>query len=93
MLVLIMSREIDLPSDLLDSAKEDKFEVKGYTFDSVREESRQPHIVRVGLIQNSIVLPTDAPVPQQVSHQAAYVIFKSSCVFISNYNVLPVLCT
>lgn len=50
----------------LDSASERDFELQGYVFEAAPEQLRPPRIVRVGLIQNKIVLPTDAPVLDQV---------------------------
>ncbi|KAJ8668317.1 hypothetical protein QAD02_009980 [Eretmocerus hayati] len=45
---------------------ESKCEVAGWKLGGSRpEQLRPPRIVRVGLIQNSIVLPTDAPVSEQ----------------------------
>ncbi|KAJ8890191.1 hypothetical protein PR048_009698 [Dryococelus australis] len=41
------------------------FELKGYKFVALTEQLRKPRIVRVGLIQNSIVLPTSAPIEEQ----------------------------
>jgi beta-ureidopropionase len=44
----------------------EEFEVKGYKF-VAREETNPPRIVKIGLIQNSIVLPTDDPIPKQAA--------------------------
>lgn len=41
------------------------FEVKAFAFPSTSEQLRSARPVRVGLIQNSIVLPTTAPVAAQ----------------------------
>jgi len=56
---------IDIPSDVAAEAKRGDFEVAGYAFDAAREDLRPPRIVRVGAIQNKIVLPTTAPVSEQ----------------------------
>ncbi len=40
-------------------------ELKGYSFDAQLEDTRAPRRVRVGLIQNTIVLPTSAPIAAQ----------------------------
>jgi beta-ureidopropionase len=42
----------------------DDFEVKAYKF-SAKSETKPPRIVKIGLIQNTIVLPTDSPIPDQ----------------------------
>lgn len=47
-------------------AGEKDFEIQGYGFDAEPEETRPNRVVRVGLIQNKIILPTDAPILQQV---------------------------
>ncbi|KAL0186835.1 hypothetical protein M9458_018505, partial [Cirrhinus mrigala] len=49
----------------IDAAVEQDFDLKGYVFEASPEQLRQPRTVRVGLIQNKIVLPTDAPVFEQ----------------------------
>lgn len=40
-------------------------ELKGYAIEALPEDTRPPRIVRVGLIQNSIVLPTTDPITAQ----------------------------
>lgn len=42
------------------------FEIKAFKFDSAPEHTRAPRIVRVGAIQNAVVLPTTDPVQNQV---------------------------
>ncbi|GKE14454.1 beta-ureidopropionase, partial [Tanacetum coccineum] len=42
------------------SAQHD-FDIQAFRFNADKELLREPHIVRVGLIQNSIALPTTAP--------------------------------
>lgn len=46
-------------------ARECEFEIAGYGFPAAKEETRSPHVVRVGIIQNSIVTPTDRPITEQ----------------------------
>lgn len=42
------------------------FEVKGWRIaSSITEQTRAPRIVRVGIIQHSVVLPTDSPINEQ----------------------------
>lgn len=50
----------------MEAACERNFELKGCKFDAAQEQLRPPRRVRVGLIQHHIVLPTDAPVLDQV---------------------------
>ena len=49
------------------AAKSKGFEVKAYRIPSSAEQLRAPRLVRVGLIQNKIVLPTTAPIGDQVA--------------------------
>ncbi|XP_053135674.1 beta-ureidopropionase [Hemicordylus capensis] len=60
-------RPLDLSSVAASAAAERSFELQGYGFEAEPEQLRPPRVVRVGLIQNKIVLPTDAPVAEQVA--------------------------
>ncbi|KAG5840739.1 hypothetical protein ANANG_G00191870 [Anguilla anguilla] len=61
------TKELELSKSAVDAALERDFELKGCIFEAGREQLRQPRVVRVGLIQNAIVLPTDAPVMEQIT--------------------------
>ncbi|XP_051042862.1 beta-ureidopropionase isoform X3 [Phodopus roborovskii] len=65
--LMIWARKLDLPRKALETALERNFELKGYAFQAAKEQQRCPQIVRVGLVQNRIPLPTSAPVAEQVS--------------------------
>lgn len=65
-------RKLNLPQSAIDAAVEQDFDLKGYVFEASPEQLRPPRTVRVGLIQNKIVLPTDAPVLEQVREQRTY---------------------
>uniref|UniRef100_H3B640 Beta-ureidopropionase n=1 Tax=Latimeria chalumnae TaxID=7897 RepID=H3B640_LATCH len=67
------TRRLEIPKGTVEVASERKFELQGYGFEAASEELRQPRVVRVGLIQNTIVLPTDAPVAEQVSKEPGIV--------------------
>ncbi|XP_050025559.1 beta-ureidopropionase isoform X4 [Dermacentor andersoni] len=56
---------LDLDSEALALATEHKFELKGYRMTAEKEEMRPPRVVRLGLVQNRIVLPTTEPVAAQ----------------------------
>lgn len=43
------------------------FELKGSCFEAAKEDLRPARIVRVGAIQNQIVIPTTEPVSKQVT--------------------------
>ncbi|XP_053557964.1 beta-ureidopropionase [Bombina bombina] len=60
-------KTLDLPSNALQAASQREFELQGYAFEAAEEQLRRPRIVRVGLIQNKIPLPTTDPVIAQVS--------------------------
>lgn len=60
------SRKLSLPAAALSSAQQRDFELQGYGFDAAPEQLRRPRIVRVGLVQNKIPLPTDTAVAVQV---------------------------
>lgn len=59
-------RKLELPQSAIDAAVDKEFDLKGYAFEAAPEQLRPPRTVRVGLIQNKIALPTDAPVLDQV---------------------------
>lgn len=55
------------------SAKKKDFELAGYRYSPAPESTRKPRVVRIGLVQNKIVLPTTAPVAEQVRARAVCV--------------------
>eukprot|EP01119_Soliformovum_irregulare_P025732 TRINITY_DN960_c0_g1_i4.p1 TRINITY_DN960_c0_g1~~TRINITY_DN960_c0_g1_i4.p1 ORF type:complete len:416 (+),score=107.15 TRINITY_DN960_c0_g1_i4:1176-2423(+) len=56
---------IELSSDLAQSAAKGNFEIKQFRLSANPEQLRPPRIVKVGLIQNAIVKPTNAPIQEQ----------------------------
>ena len=56
---------IAIPEEAASLSQANNFEIKAFAFPSQKEQLRAARIVRIGLIQNSIVLPTDAPVNDQ----------------------------
>ncbi|XP_027023198.1 beta-ureidopropionase [Tachysurus fulvidraco] len=60
-------KKLTLPQTALDATLEKDFVLQGYVFEAAPEQLRAPRIVRVGLIQNKIILPTDAPVLDQIT--------------------------
>nr|XP_014099409.1 beta-ureidopropionase [Bactrocera oleae] len=56
---------LELPASAVALAVDNDFEIKGYRISAQTEQIRKPRIVRVGAVQNSIVLPTTAPVDKQ----------------------------
>ncbi|KAJ8263305.1 hypothetical protein COCON_G00157620 [Conger conger] len=61
------TKKLELSQCAVEAALERDFELQGCMFEAGQEQLRQPRIVRVGLIQNAIVLPTDAPVMEQIT--------------------------
>lgn len=57
---------LTLSADATRAASDHDFEIKGFSFPCPREQVRPPRVVRVGLIQNKIVLPTTEPVLKQI---------------------------
>ncbi|XP_009436247.1 beta-ureidopropionase isoform X2 [Pan troglodytes] len=60
-------RKLDLPREAFEAASREDFELQGYAFEAAEEQLRRPRIVHVGLVQNRIPLPANAPVAEQVS--------------------------
>ncbi|XP_037295371.1 beta-ureidopropionase-like [Manduca sexta] len=56
--------EIELKESTVESSVKNNFEVAAYGFPA-EKETRPPRIVKVGLIQHSIVLPTNEPIKDQ----------------------------
>ncbi|CAB1446812.1 unnamed protein product [Pleuronectes platessa] len=59
--------KLELPACAVDAASERDFELKGYGFEAALEQLRPARRIRVGLIQHRIVLPTDAPILDQIN--------------------------
>lgn len=58
-------QKLTIPEAAQELAEEKNFELAGYVIDAVHESIRPPRIVRIGVIQNQIVLPTTAPLTAQ----------------------------
>jgi beta-ureidopropionase len=54
-----------ISTEAKNAAHDGKFDLQAYRFVAASEQLRQPRKVRIGLVQNSIVLPTTAPYAQQ----------------------------
>ncbi|KAJ4963561.1 hypothetical protein NE237_023500 [Protea cynaroides] len=52
---------LTLPGPAVALSSEHDFDLQAFCFSAAKESLREPRIVRVGLIQNSIALPTSAP--------------------------------
>lgn len=58
-------KALNIASEAEELAVKHDFEIQGYKFEARTEQLRAPRIVRVGIIQNHIVLPTSAPLEAQ----------------------------
>ncbi|XP_049767328.1 beta-ureidopropionase [Schistocerca cancellata] len=81
-------KNLEIPSTAEELAKNHDFEIKGYTFEAQPEQLRNPRLVRVGLVQNRIVLPTNAPIAEQrdALHRRIATIVEAAA--ISGVNIL-----
>ncbi|KAF3850630.1 hypothetical protein F7725_012402 [Dissostichus mawsoni] len=61
------TKKLDLPAAAVSAASERDFELQGFGFEASPEQLRPARRTRVGLIQNQIVLPTDAPILDQIT--------------------------
>lgn len=66
-------QQLPLNKEVQAAATSAGFDVQGYRFTARQEQNRQPRLVKVGLIQNSIKAPTTAPYADQTQ------VVKSAC--------------
>ncbi|CAL9244825.1 unnamed protein product [Arabidopsis halleri] len=57
--------QIVLPESAISLSSKHDFDLQAVSFSADKEQMRNPRVVRVGLIQNSIALPTTAPFSDQ----------------------------
>ena len=62
---MIFFRKIEFPEEALTKAENESFQLSGYEMQSCSPKNKERRI-KIGLIQNKIVLPTNAPIPDQV---------------------------
>ena len=60
-----LTPEVALKQNTIDRANKLDVEVKSFTIPCEKEQLRAPRVVKVGSIQNKIVLSTDKPVAEQ----------------------------
>lgn len=61
------ARALDIGEECARTAGDAGYEVAGWVIDAQHEETRPPRKVTIALIQNKIVLPTDAPISEQIA--------------------------
>lgn len=71
-----------------EAAIKTNFQVAGYKMTAQQEEERKPRIIRIGAIQNKIVLPTEAPVLQQVTAMHARIKIMIDAAAKAGVNIL-----
>ncbi|XP_023322430.1 beta-ureidopropionase [Eurytemora carolleeae] len=59
--------DLEIPAEVLEKAEAENYQVKAFSIPALPEETRRPRLVKIGLIQNKIVLPTDSPIQDQIS--------------------------
>lgn len=57
---------LDLPDEATGLAAEKDFEIKAYGIGAAKEQSRPPRLVKIAVVQNTIVRPTTDPINDQV---------------------------
>eukprot|EP00771_Trimastix_marina_P003784 gnl/Trimastix_PCT/518.p2 GENE.gnl/Trimastix_PCT/518~~gnl/Trimastix_PCT/518.p2 ORF type:complete len:387 (-),score=147.96 gnl/Trimastix_PCT/518:86-1246(-) len=57
---------LEIPQDASKMAEEHDFEIKSFKIPAKPEQVRAPRLVRIAAIQNKLVLPAGAPIPEQV---------------------------
>ena len=57
---------LELSQEARESARVNDFELRGWSMPASPEETSPPRNVTIALVQNKVVLPTDAPVLEQV---------------------------
>jgi len=57
--------KLEFPKSAHQDAVEKNFELAGYKVQASKEELRAPKIIRVGLVQNQVTVPTTAPIEEQ----------------------------
>ena len=65
---------LDVDSQAVFAAQQQDFDLKAFAFKAAPEQMRPPRVVRIGLLQNKVVLPTTAPYLEQarVMHEGKW---------------------
>ncbi|XP_034833487.1 beta-ureidopropionase-like [Maniola hyperantus] len=59
------NHSLEIKTASIESADSNNYEIAAYDFPTLKEETRSPRIVRVGIIQNSIATATNKPITEQ----------------------------
>jgi beta-ureidopropionase len=60
------SRELEISEEARKLSEKDDFDLQAYAVEASEEQTRPRRLVRIGAIQNKIVLPTTDPIVKQV---------------------------
>lgn len=58
-------KNLDLSDEVKSFSQQEDFDLQAYGIDAAEEQTRPKRLVRIGAIQNKIVLPTTAPIVAQ----------------------------
>lgn len=58
-------QSIVIPEEVQKVAQHKDFDIAAYKFTAAKEQRRKPRVVRIAVIQNQIIKPTDAPIEEQ----------------------------
>ena len=58
-------QSIVIPEEVQKVADHKDFDIAAYKFTAAKEQRRKPRVVRIAVIQNQIIKPTDAPIEEQ----------------------------
>ncbi len=66
MYIRLSFRTLDIPIEAKKLSEKHNFDLKAFGIDANVEQTRAKRLVRIGAIQNQIVLPTTEPIIKQV---------------------------
>lgn len=95
-LFLVFQSKLEFPKEIVEEAANKKVELAGYKIHAGPEQLRKPRIVRIGAVQHKIILPTTAPIAEQVSGApmlthgcSQHEFFSFLCGFLVGSNSFP----
>lgn len=62
------TKELEIPEEARKLSEKEDFDLQAYVIDANEEQTRVKRLVRIGAIQNKIVLPTTEPIVKQVRY-------------------------
>jgi beta-ureidopropionase len=80
--------ELTIPPEAVTLSEEKDFEIKAYRITTAPESTKKPRLVKLGLVQNKIVLPTTDPVEEQRDALHKRIVEITEAAACCNVNVL-----